>query len=134
MNRTFYATADEQMKTVLALAQTVEPAFVAKTAIHARESGYMKDMPALLCAVLASRDRELLKATFPRVMDNARMVRNFVQIIRSGVTGRKSLGTLPKRLVRDWIAARSIHDARTAVKIRVFNLAFLPDLIYGSRS
>jgi len=107
MNRTFYATADEQMKNVLALAQTVDAAFVAKTAIYARESGYMKDMPALLCAVLASRDRELLKATFPRVMDNARMVRNFVQIIRSGATGRKSLGTLPKRLVRDWIAARS---------------------------
>jgi 60 kDa SS-A/Ro ribonucleoprotein len=107
MNRTFYATADEQMKNVLALAQTVGAAFVAKTAIYARESGYMKDMPALLCAVLASRDRELLKATFPRVMDNARMVRNFVQIIRSGVTGRKSLGTLPKRLVRDWIAART---------------------------
>ena len=111
MNRTFYATADEQMKTVLALAQTVEPAFVAKTAIHARESGYMKDMPALLCAVLASRDRELLKATFPRVMDNARMVRNFVQIIRSGVTGRKSLGTLPKRLVRDELEARGLLDA-----------------------
>jgi 60 kDa SS-A/Ro ribonucleoprotein len=106
MNRTFYATADEQMKAVLALAQTVEPAFVAKTAIYAREQGYMKDMPSLLCAVLASRDRELLKATFPRVMDNGRMVRNFVQIIRSGVTGRKSLGTVPKRLVRDWIAAR----------------------------
>jgi len=107
MNRTFYATADEQMKAVLALAMTVEPVFVAKTAIYAREQGYMKDMPALLCAALASRDRELLKATFPRVMDNGRMVRNFVQIIRSGVTGRKSLGTLPKRLVRDWIAART---------------------------
>ncbi|MEJ0001094.1 MAG: RNA-binding protein [Verrucomicrobiota bacterium] len=107
MNRTFYATVDEQLKDVLALAQTLPAEFVAKTAIYARQQGYMKDMPALLCAVLASRDRELLKAAFPRVMDNARMVRNFVQIIRSGVTGRKSLGTLPKRLVRDWIAARS---------------------------
>jgi 60 kDa SS-A/Ro ribonucleoprotein len=107
MNRTFYASADEQMQAVLALAQTLPAEFVAKTAIYAREQGYMKDMPALLCAVLVSRDGALLKATFPRVMDNARMVRNFVQIIRSGVTGRKSLGTLPKRLVRDWIAART---------------------------
>ena len=107
MNRTFYASADEQMKAVLALAQTLPVDFVAKTAIYAREQGHMKDMPALLCAVLASRDGALLKATFPRVMDNARMVRNFVQVIRSGVTSRKSLGTLPKRLVRDWIAARS---------------------------
>jgi 60 kDa SS-A/Ro ribonucleoprotein len=94
MNRTYYASAEDQMKSVLALARSLEPIFVAKTAVYARGSGFMKDMPALLCAVLASRDRELLKATFSRVMDNGRMVRNFVQIIRSGVTGRKSLGTL----------------------------------------
>jgi len=37
MNRTFYASADEQMKAVLALAQTIDAAFVAKTAIYARE-------------------------------------------------------------------------------------------------
>ena len=33
------------------------------------------------------------------------MLRNFVQIIRSGVVGRKSLGTTPKRLVRGWFEA-----------------------------
>lgn len=115
MNRTFYATADDQLKATLALAQTVDSGFVARTAMYAREAGYMKDMPALLLAVLANRDRELLKAVFPRVMDNGRMVRNFVQIIRSGLTGRKSLGTLPKRLVKDWIASRTdeqlFHDS-----------------------
>src|SRR5581483_11213653 len=36
-------------------------------------------------------------------MNNGRMVRNFVQIIRSGLVGRKSLGTAPKRLVREWL-------------------------------
>ena len=34
------------------------------------------------------------------------MLRNFVQIMRSGATGRKSLGSLPKRLVREWFEAR----------------------------
>jgi len=66
----------------------------------------MKDMPALLCAVLSVKDREQLNAIFPRVIDNARMLRNFVQIMRSGVTGRKSLGSAPKRLVREWLDAR----------------------------
>jgi 60 kDa SS-A/Ro ribonucleoprotein len=33
------------------------------------------------------------------------MLRNFVQIMRSGVAGRKSLGTAPKRLVREWLDA-----------------------------
>jgi 60 kDa SS-A/Ro ribonucleoprotein len=35
------------------------------------------------------------------------MVRNFVQILRSGVTGRKSLGTAPKRLVETWLNTAS---------------------------
>lgn len=84
----------------------VEPEFIAKTAVYARERAHMKDMPALLCAVLAVRDTDLLAAVFPRVIDSAKMLRSFVQIVRSGVTGRKSLGTRPRRLVREWLAAR----------------------------
>ena len=34
------------------------------------------------------------------------MLRTYVQILRSGVVGRKSLRTAPKRLVREWLAAR----------------------------
>src|SRR5690349_1340615 len=53
LNQTFYASADEQLDTVLKLCQTIEPAFIAKTAVYARSKGYMKDLPALLCATLA---------------------------------------------------------------------------------
>jgi len=60
-----------------------------------------------LCAVLSVKDRALLGRVFPRVIDNGKMLRNFVQIVRSGVVGRKSLGTAPKRLVRAWLEARS---------------------------
>src|SRR5215813_14491634 len=35
------------------------------------------------------------------------MLRNFVQIMRSGAVGRKSLGTLPKRMVLAWLSKRS---------------------------
>ena len=35
------------------------------------------------------------------------MLRNFVQIVRSGATGRKSLGSVPKRLVLDWLDRRT---------------------------
>jgi 60 kDa SS-A/Ro ribonucleoprotein len=34
------------------------------------------------------------------------MLRTYIQILRSGVVGRKSLGTAPKRLVREWLASR----------------------------
>jgi 60 kDa SS-A/Ro ribonucleoprotein len=66
----------------------------------------MKDMPALLLAVLSTKDKELFERAFPRVIDNGKMLRNFVQIMRSGAVGRKSLGSLPKRMVRRWFDAR----------------------------
>jgi 60 kDa SS-A/Ro ribonucleoprotein len=106
LNATFYASAGEQLARVLELCAQVEPEFIARTAVYARERGHMKDVPALLCAVLAARDTTLLAAVFPRVVDNARMLRSFVQIVRSGVAGRKSLGSAPKRLVREWLEAR----------------------------
>ena len=106
LNTTFYASADEQQARVLELCAEIDAEFIAKTAVFCRERSFMKDMPALLCAVLSVKDRALLNTTFPRVIDNAKMLRNFVQIIRSGAVGRKSLGTAPKRLVREWLDAR----------------------------
>ncbi len=106
LNTTFYATADEQLAKVLELCAEVDAEFIAKTAVFCRERGFMKDMPALLTASLSVKDRELFTRIFPRVIDNAKMLRNFVQIMRSGVVGRKSLGSAPKRLVREWLDAR----------------------------
>lgn len=106
-NQTYYANADEQLEIVLDLAQRVTPEFLAKTAVYARERGLMKDMPAFLLAVLATRDVTLLTKVFARVIDNGKMLRNFVQIVRSGVTGRKSFGTAPKRLCRAWFGSRT---------------------------
>lgn len=60
-------------------------------------------MPALLLAMLAVRDVKLLDAVFGRVADSGKMLRNFVQFVRSGVTGRKSLGSRPKKLVQHWL-------------------------------
>jgi len=106
-HRTFYATAAEQLDRVLCLCDAVTPEFVAKVAVYSRQQSFMKDMPALLCAWLANRDARLHEAVFPRVIDSARMLRTYVQILRSGVVGRKSLGTAPKRLVRQWLEARN---------------------------
>jgi 60 kDa SS-A/Ro ribonucleoprotein len=100
---TFYANAESQLDGVLALATEVDPVFVAKTALYARGQGHMKDMPALLAAVLAERDVGLLARVFDRVVDNGKVLRAFVQILRSGAVGRKSLGSRPKQLVQRWL-------------------------------
>src|SRR6201991_593420 len=126
LNGTFYATADEQLAKTIALCAELDAEFIAKTAVFCRERGHMKDMPALLCAVLSVKDRELLARVFPRVIDNAKMLRNFVQIVRSGVVGRKSLGTAPKRLVREWLDAR---DPATLFKANVGQAPSLADIV-----
>ncbi len=105
-NRTFYAGADEQLEKVLKLCEEIDAEFVAKTAVFTRRESFMKDMPALLTAILSTKDKDLLERIFPLVIDNGKMLRNFVQIMRSGVVGRKSLGSLPKRLVREWFETR----------------------------
>jgi 60 kDa SS-A/Ro ribonucleoprotein len=107
LNATFYASDVNQLEDVLALAGRVSPQFVAQTAVYARQRGHMKDMPALLLAVLSRRAPALMDRVFDRVVDSPRMLRTFVQIVRSGATGRKSLGSAPKRCVRRWLDQRT---------------------------
>jgi 60 kDa SS-A/Ro ribonucleoprotein len=103
LNSTFYASAENQLDKIKELIDTVEPEFIAKLAIYSRKNNYMKDLPAFLCAYLAAKDTNLLKKVFKDVVDNGKMLGNFVQFIRTGVVGRKSLGTVPRNLVRNWI-------------------------------
>ncbi len=107
LSTTFYASAETQLDTVLGLCWKVEPEWIAKAAVFARERAVMKDLPALLAAVLSMRSADLLRKVFPRVIDSPKMLRNFVQIVRSGAVGRKSLGTVPKGLVLRWLEERS---------------------------
>jgi 60 kDa SS-A/Ro ribonucleoprotein len=102
-NGTYYVSGEDQLKRTLELANKVDPTFVAKLAVYAREKGLMKDMPAVLAAVVAGKDSDLLSKIFSKVVDNPMMLRNFVQVIRSGATGRKSLGTRPKKLIQDYL-------------------------------
>jgi 60 kDa SS-A/Ro ribonucleoprotein len=126
LNGTYYASAGEQLRDALALAGSVDAGFVAKTAIYARERAFMKDMPALLLAHLSVRDQDLFARAFPRVVTDARMLRTFVQVLRSGAVGRKSLGSRPKRLVRAWLAA---HDGDQLFRASVGQDPSLADVV-----
>jgi 60 kDa SS-A/Ro ribonucleoprotein len=133
-NDTFYSTAEAQVSEVLDIAEKVDPEFIGKVAIYARTEGRMKDMPALLCAHLSTRGLaglEVLKRVFPLVIDNGKMLRNFVQIMRSGTTGRKSLGTAPKNLVAAWFASKRPEDI---FKMSTGNDPSIADVLYLSRA
>jgi len=113
LSATFYADEQMQLDAILALSKQVEPEYIAKLAVLARERGHMKDAPALLCAILATRDVKLLGQVFHRVLDRPKMLRNFITIIRSGAVGRKSFGTAVKRYIRQWIESRTPEQLLT---------------------
>jgi 60 kDa SS-A/Ro ribonucleoprotein len=125
-NSTYYASADDQLQKVLALTKEVDAEFIAKTAVYSRQKGFMKDMPAVLCAALAEKNAHLLRTVFDRVIDDGKMVRNFVQVMRSGVVGRKSLGTVSKKLVQRWLESRTDEQLFRA---SVGNAPSLADLV-----
>lgn len=112
-NDTYYSTAEAQVSEILEILSKVDVQFIAKTALYARHQGRMKDMPALLVAHLLSRGdegRTMAKLIFLNVLDNGKMLRNFVQIMQSKVTGRKLTGTVPKKLIQSWFAAKQPAD------------------------
>lgn len=110
----FYSNAETQLADVVLAAKDVDPDWVAKCAVYSRKSGAMKDMPALLAAYLTIADPDLSVRVFKRVIDNGRMLRTFVQIMRSGQVGRASLGSRPKRLVREWLEQASMAQLMQA--------------------
>ncbi|MFC4254334.1 RNA-binding protein [Altererythrobacter xixiisoli] len=110
----FYGSGQDQLAQVLDAARQCDPHFVAQAALYARQAGKMKDMPALLAAFLTLADPDLAVRVFPRVIDNGRMLRSFVQIMRSGQVGRTSLGTRPKRLVQNWLEQASMRQLMQA--------------------
>ncbi|EDE0354551.1 TROVE domain-containing protein [Salmonella enterica subsp. enterica serovar Enteritidis] len=126
MNETFYVSGQAQLNDVLATAKDLDDLFLAQLAIYGRERGMMKDMPALLTAILAARGSALLSVVFARVINNGRMLRNFVQMLRSGVTGRRSLGTRPKKLVQRWLQNAS---EERLLQASVGNMPSLADIV-----
>ncbi|MBD3678797.1 MAG: RNA-binding protein [Rhodobacteraceae bacterium] len=122
----FYQSPEDELDYVLALSESVSAEFLAKTAIYARQKGHMKDMPAVLLAILARRDPVLFRQAFGRVVDNGKMLRTFVQVVRSGQTGRKSLGSAPKAMVVNWL--NTVSD-RALLNANIGNDPSLADVL-----
>jgi 60 kDa SS-A/Ro ribonucleoprotein len=114
-NGTFYAQAEDQLATLLALVNQVDDSvFLAKLAVYSRERAFMKDMPAALLAVLAKRDPALFQRIFDRVVDNGRVLRTLLQMIRSGQFGRKSLSYSLQRAFQRWLNQASVDRLLSA--------------------
>lgn len=106
-NGTFYASAEDHLSTLKSILSECSSEMIAKAAVYGHRQAKMKDTPVYLLAELANRrEHVLLRKVFNKVITNAKQLCTFVQMIRSGVLGRKSFGTAVKRLVQAWITSR----------------------------
>jgi 60 kDa SS-A/Ro ribonucleoprotein len=111
----YYTDAETQLKTLLETAAKVEDnLFLAKLALYSRERAYMKDMPAALLLLLSKRDVKLFRKVFPRVADNGRVLRTLLQMLRSGLFGRKSLSYALQRCFQSWLNTASVGSLLSA--------------------
>ena len=107
-NNTYYASGQTQLDLITEHASKVDAEFIAKLAIYARHSAFMKDTPAVLLAILVNKDTELFKRVFNIVVTDGKILKNFVKVMRSGaINGRKSLGTCAKKAVKNWLNNRN---------------------------
>jgi 60 kDa SS-A/Ro ribonucleoprotein len=125
-NQTFYTNAEDQVKQVLELCEKCDIEYIAKLAVYARQRGLMKDAPALLAAYIATKNVQALKPIFSSVINDTKMLRNFMQIIRSGVVGRKSFGTAVKKLINNYLS--NLTDEQL-FKANIGNAPSLNDVI-----
>ena len=132
---TFYVRAESQLQEILKVLPQCRPEFVAAAAAYGRRQGFMKDVPAYIAAwmlVQAKTDPdtwgELAELTFHAVVDNARMLRNYVQALRSGTLGTngKHIGSRARKLITGWLRNAS---PRTIINASVGNDPSLADII-----
>jgi 60 kDa SS-A/Ro ribonucleoprotein len=112
-NGTFYASAENNLEIAKNAAKAVltsDPEFVAKVAVYSRSKAYMKDMPAFLTVLLSQANTKLFRKVFPKVIDNGKMLRNFVQMGRSGIVTGKSVNMTSyaiKAMLQSWFDGKS---------------------------
>ena len=112
---TFYASASDQLDTMLTLAAEVDdPTFLAKLAVYSRERAFLKDMPAALLLLVAKRDPALFRTVFDRVVDNGRVLRTLLQMVRSGRFGRKGLSHALQAAFQRWLNGASVGKLLSA--------------------
>jgi 60 kDa SS-A/Ro ribonucleoprotein len=108
-NGTYYADGAAQLELLLNLVAAVDDnLFLARLALYSRERAFMKDMPAALLLVLARRDTMLCHRVFDRVVDNGRVLRTLLQMLRSGHFGRRGLSYSLQRAFQRWLNGASV--------------------------
>lgn len=96
-DKAFYLSGGDQLEQFSKFLEKCDPEFIAKLAVYSRQRGKMKDAPTVAILSIAKRDKALFERVFGHVADTPVQYRNAFQIVRSGILGFKSLGTVLTR-------------------------------------
>lgn len=130
-NGTYYASANHHLELAKKAANALknDPQFIAKVALYSRHKAYMKDMPAFLTVILSEIDKPLFRSVFRQVVDNGKMLRNVIQMARSGsVTGKKinvGSGTW-RHAIQEWFNSQNTWSL---FKASIGNNPSMPDIL-----
>lgn len=103
----FYLDGRAQLDNLVKVAGAVSPEYLAKAAVMAHEQGFIKDAPVVLLALLTKRDPALARRVARRIITNAKQLKNFTRVVRSGAGGRKSLGRVGRGIIAEYLRAKS---------------------------
>jgi 60 kDa SS-A/Ro ribonucleoprotein len=76
--------------------------FIAKATAYTAKELKMKDTPAFALVWLSTKSPELFSKVWNHVVYNGKMLRNVVEVVRSGHAGRRNFGQLIRRHVQQW--------------------------------
>lgn len=100
LSNKFYEATDDRMERLRGLISRVDPLFVARLAVYAREQMYLRSIPLVLAVELArihSGD-DLVARTVSRVVQRADEITELLAYYQHGRTGAKKLNKLSKQV------------------------------------
>lgn len=96
----FYESEDDRIGRIRELIKRVDPLFVARLAVYAREQMYLRSVPVMLAVELAKvhSGDSLVKKTVGRVIQRADEITELLAYYQMGRTGTKKLNQLSKQV------------------------------------
>lgn len=106
LNGNFYQTQEEVLRNAKSLFEKALeecPEFATKAAVYGNNVNSLKLVPTIWLVYLSTlEDKTLFKKAFPRIIQNPKMLHDFVEISRKGGI-RQGLGRGVKKIVNDWL-------------------------------
>jgi len=134
LSNRFYETAESQVARLRKLVQQVDPEFVAKLAIYAREKMYLRSIPLVLTVELARihRGDSLVQRLTERVIQRADEITELLAYyqLANKRQGTKQLNRLSKQLQKGIAAAFNKFDAYQFAKYNRKTVVSLKDALF----